>query len=114
MRADVAVCPIQYLDWRLVTYPYRNDHESGAEALEWMSEQMRGRCVRDSEQLRLSHVFQQIEGEMRGTYSIGYAPERGLGEPLERKIKLASPRMEVKKMHTRDGCCPDAIGSPSP
>lgn len=111
LRADVVVYSIQYLDWRFVTHAYRNDRESGADALKRLADQTGGGFFRVSQELHLSEVFQQIEEEMRGAYSIGYTPKRAFDEPGYRKIKLTSPRMDVKKIQARDGYCPDAISS---
>lgn len=111
LRADVVVYSIQYLDWRFVTNAYGNDHESGAEALRQMSEKTGGAFFRVSEKLRLSDVFRQIEEEMRGVYSIGYTPRRGLDDLGYRRIRLTSPRMEIKQIQARDGYYPDAMSS---
>ena len=111
LRADVVVYSIQYLDWRFVTNTYRNDHESGADALKRMSEQTGGGFFRVSKKLRLSDVFRQIEEEMRGAYSIGYTPRRGLDGLGYRRIRLTSPRMDIRKIQARDGYYPDAMSS---
>ena len=97
LRAGVVVYSIQYLDWRFVTYAYRNDHESGADVLKRMSEQTGEAFFRVSERLRLSEVFREIEEEMRGAYSVGYTPRRGLDEPGCLRIRLTSPRMDIRK-----------------
>ncbi len=102
-RADVVVYSIQYLDWQVDTHLYRGNSGAGAAVLKEVSEQTGGAFFRVSEKLRLSEVFSQIEDEMRGVYSIGYTPKRGLHEPGYRKIKLTSPRMEVRRIQARDG-----------
>ena len=102
-RADVVAYSIQYLDWRFETYAYRDRKGLGADALRTISEQTGGSFFRVSESLRLDGVFQQIEEEMRGVYSIGYTPRSGLDKPGYRKIKLTSPRMDVRSIQARDG-----------
>ena len=111
LRADVVVYSIRYLDWRFVTNVYRNDHESGADPIRRMSEKTGGAFFGVSEKLPLSDVFQQIEEELRGAYSIGYTPRRGLADLGYRKIRLTSPRMEIKQIQARDGYYPDAMSS---
>ena len=102
-RADVVVYSIQYLDLEIDANLYRDSSGVGAAVLRAISQQTGGAFYRVSERLRLSDVFVQIENEMRGVYSIGYTPKRGLHEPGYRKIKLTSPRMDVKTIQARDG-----------
>ena len=105
-RADVVVYSIQYLDLEIDANLYRDSSGVGAAVLKEISQQTGGAFYRVSERLRLSAVFAQIEDEMRGVYSIGYTPKRGLHEPGYRKIKLTSPRMDVKTIQARDGYYP--------
>ena len=102
-RADVVVYSIQYLDPQIDAHLYRDSSGVGAAVLKEISQQTGGGFFRVSERLRLSEVFGQVEDEMRGVYSIGYTPKRGLDDPGYRKIKLTTPRMDVKTIQARDG-----------
>ncbi len=102
-RADVVVYSIQYLDPAFDTQLYGDRSGSGMAVLREISEQTGGGFFSVSERLRLSDVFTQIEEEMRGVYSIGYTPKRGLDEAGYRRIELTSPRMDVRAIQARDG-----------
>lgn len=106
-RADIVVYTIQYVDRHFAAQGYFN-LGSGASALKKMSEQTGGSAFRVSRGIRLAGIFKQIEDELRGQYSIGYTPKRGLDSAGFRKISLKSGRKGLK-IQARDGYYADAI-----
>ncbi|MYB51632.1 MAG: VWA domain-containing protein [Acidobacteriia bacterium] len=106
-RADVVVYTIQYVDRHFAGRAYFNVG-SGAGALKRMSEQTGGSAFRVSRGIRLAGIFQQIEDELRGQYSIGYTPKRGLDSPGFRKISLKAAGKGLK-IQARNGYYADAI-----
>lgn len=109
LRSDVVVYAIQYLDSRFAKYVYRESRGAGEAALRRMAEVTGGAFFRVTERLSLGEVFGQIEDEMRGVYSIGYVPKKGLHQPGYRQIKVTSPRTDIKTIQARDGYYPEAI-----
>ena len=106
-RADIVVFTIQYVDRYYAQHAYFSVG-SGASSLKKMAEQTGGSAFRVGRGSRLSTIFQQIESELRGQYSIGYSPKRGLDEGGFRKIVLKSSRKGFK-IQARDGYYGDAI-----
>jgi Ca-activated chloride channel family protein len=106
-RADIVVYTIQYVDRYFAGRAYFNVG-SGAGTLKKMSEQTGGSAFRVSRGVRLAGIFQQIEDELRGQYSIGYTPKRGLDSSGFRKISVKAARKGLK-IQARDGYYADAI-----
>ncbi len=106
-RAGIVVYTIQYEDRYFARGAYFN-LGAGAGVLRKMSEQTGGSSFRVSHGIRLAGIFQQIEDELRGQYSIGYTPKRDLDRPGFRKISLKTHRKGLK-IQARDGYYADAI-----
>ena len=106
-RADLVVYTIQYVDRHFARRAYLNVG-AGASALNRMASQTGGTAFRVSSGRRLSDIFRQIEEELRGQYSIGYTPKRGIDSRGFRKIVVKSRRKGLK-IQARDGYYPDAI-----
>ena len=106
-RADLVVYTIQYVDRHFARRAYLNVG-AGASALNRMAAQTGGTAFRVSSGRRLSDIFRQIEEELRGQYSIGYTPKRGLDSRGFRKIVVKARRKGLK-IQARDGYYPDAI-----
>ncbi|MDE0102995.1 MAG: VWA domain-containing protein [Bryobacterales bacterium] len=106
LRADVVVYSIQFLDEAIAGMIYADRIGAGSAALNRISSQTGGSFHRVSRNVTLEEVFRKIEDEMRGAYSLGYTPSRGFADPGYRRIKVTSPRMEVRTIQARDGYDP--------
>lgn len=106
-RSDLIVYTILYVDRVFARQAYLSPG-GGASALRRMSVQTGGTFFRVSRGERLAGIFRQIEEELRGQYSLGYSPKKGLESRGFRKITVKSPRKGVK-IQTRDGYYPQAI-----
>ncbi len=76
----------------------------GAVTLSWMSNRTGGRMFTARDERSLTHVFDQIQEELRNQYSIGYSPSLEAGQSF-RKVKLTT-RNKKLKVQTREGYYP--------
>jgi VWFA-related protein len=81
----------------------QRDGEDGKKVLERLSKETGGRMFAVSNENNVTHIYAQIQDELRSEYNIGYSPDRAPGDKADyRHIKLLVNQKDYK-VQAREG-----------